>query len=91
MNYKLKEKNGKIAYLTKSGNDYVLSHTMMENANWILNNGVVDKSAIPGKNDYQIHVEINGNEYYFEGSWDDQSGFDELSKRKRRTKDIWSM
>lgn len=89
MNYKLIEKDGKVGYLTKTGKSYVLCYTPVETAMWMLHNGNVENNPLPDKPEYPIRVEINGDEYYFAGTWNEPSIFEDAPKpRKRRMKDI---
>ena len=88
-NYSLKAENGRVGYLVQQGNGYVLMHTPEESAKWMLEEGRVENMSPPEQPDYPIRVEINGNEYFFAGTWDEPSIFDERPKpRKRRPKDI---
>lgn len=66
MNYKLKNTNGKVTFLLRTGKDLVKNQMAIVSAQHIIDNGKLLKSDIDG---YPINI---GNRWYFEG---------ELSKR----------
>ena len=61
MNYKLKEVNGEVSFLLRSGEDFVKSRMTVASAQHIIDHGKVKKSDKVG---YPINV---NNQWYFEG------------------------
>lgn len=61
MNYKLKNMNGKVNFLLRSGKDLVKNQMAIASAQRIINNGNVKKSDVKG---YPINVD---DKWYFEG------------------------
>ena len=55
MNYKLKNVNGKVTFLLKTGGDFVKNQMAVASAQHIINNGTLKESDRPG---YPINVEI---------------------------------
>lgn len=83
--YKLAEKDGRVRYFMGDAKNVTGSDTRIDSAEWMLKEGKPYRSnQIEG---YPIAVECNGSTYFFEGSWDEPSIFDEPKPRKRRKKD----
>ena len=61
MNHKLKNVNGKVNFLLRSGKDFVKNQMAVASAQHIINNGKIMKSDVKG---YPINVD---NKWYFEG------------------------
>ena len=61
MNYKLKNINGKVAFLLRAGKDLVRSQMAISSAQHIIDNGELKKSEQSG---YPINVD---DKWYFEG------------------------
>ncbi len=66
MNYKLKNTNGKVTFLLRTGKDLVKNQMAIASAQHIIDNGKMLKSNVAG---YPINID---NKWYFEG---------EISKR----------
>ena len=61
MNYKLKEKDGKVEFLLRTGKDFVRNHMSVASAQHIIDGGKLMKSTKVG---YPICV---NDEWFFEG------------------------
>lgn len=61
MNYRLKNKNGNVAFLMRTGRDFVRSQMPIVSAQHIVNDGKLFKSDVEG---YPINI---NNKWYFEG------------------------
>jgi hypothetical protein len=61
MNYKLKNVNGKVNFLLKTGKDFVKNQMAVASAQHIIDNGTLKESDRPG---YPINVD---DKWYFEG------------------------
>lgn len=61
MSYKLKNVNGKVSFLLRTGKDLVKNQMAVASARHIIDNGKIKKSDIKG---YPINV---NDEWYFEG------------------------
>lgn len=61
MSYKLKTVNGKVAFLLKTGKDFVKNQMAVASAQHIIDTGEVKKSDVEG---YPINVD---NKWYFAG------------------------
>lgn len=61
MKYKLKNKNGKVNFLLKAGNDFVKNEMAVASAQHIINNGELKVSDKP---EYPINID---DKWYFEG------------------------
>lgn len=71
MNYKLKNTNGKVTFLLRTGKDLVKNQMAVASAQHIIDNGKMLKSDVKG---YPIDID---NKWYFDG---------EVSKRAASTK-----
>ncbi len=71
MNYKLKNTNGKVTFLLRTGKDLVRNQMAVASAQHIIDNGKMLKSDVEG---YPINID---NKWYFDG---------EVSKRAASTK-----
>jgi hypothetical protein len=86
MNYNLNVQNGKVGYLVQPDNSFVLMFTTEDSANWMLQNAdrVSRKTIQDQPQEYAICAEMNGKEYYFNGTWEKEpSIFDEGEKKPR--------
>ena len=72
MSYKLKTANGKVAFLLKTGKDFVKNQMAVASAQHIIDTGTMQKSDIKG---YPINVD---DKWYFAGEV-----FKELPVRRR--------
>lgn len=61
MNYRLKNTNGKVAFLLRTGKDLVKNQMAIASAQHIINHGKLMKSDVSG---YPINID---NKWYFEG------------------------
>lgn len=61
MNYKLKNTNGKVTFLLRSGKDLVKNQMAVASAQHIIDNGKMLKSDVKG---YPINID---NKWYFDG------------------------
>ena len=61
MNYKLKNTNGKVTFLLRTGKDLVKNQMAIASAQHIINHGKLMKSDVSG---YPINID---NKWYFEG------------------------
>lgn len=61
MNYKLKNVNGKVTFLLRTGKDFVRNQMAIASAQHIIDNGKLKKSNVEG---YPINVD---DKWYFEG------------------------
>lgn len=61
MNYRLKNTNGKVTFLLRTGKDLVKNQMAIASAQHIINHGKLMKSDVSG---YPINI---GNKWYFEG------------------------
>lgn len=61
MNYKLKNTNGKVTFLLRTGKDLVKNQMAIESAQHIIDHGKLLKSDVSG---YPINID---NKWYFEG------------------------
>lgn len=61
MNYRLKNTNGKVTFLLRTGKDLVKSQMAIASAQHIINHGKLMKSDVSG---YPINID---NKWYFEG------------------------
>lgn len=61
MNYKLKNANGKVTFLLRTGKDFVKNQMAIASAQHIIDNGTMMKSDVEG---YPINI---NNKWYFEG------------------------
>lgn len=61
MNYKLKNVNGKVTFLLRTGKDFVKNQMAIASAQHIIDHGKLKKSDKPG---YPINVD---DKWYFEG------------------------
>lgn len=61
MNYKLKNTNGKVNFLLRTGKDFSKNQMAIASAQHIIDNGKLMKSDVKG---YPINVD---NKWYFEG------------------------
>ena len=71
MSYKLKNVNGKVTFLLRTGKDMVQNQMSVASAQHIIDNGKIMKSDVNG---YPINID---NKWYFEG---------EVSKRATQKK-----
>lgn len=67
MNYKLKNVNGKVTFLCRTGKDLVRHQMLITAAQQIINNGKLKRSDIKG---YPINVD---DQWYFEGEYSKKS------------------
>lgn len=63
MNYKLKNTNGKVAFLYRAGKDMVKNQMTLASAQHIIDTGEISKSS---RTDYPICVD---DKWYFEGEF----------------------
>lgn len=61
MNYRLKNTNGKVTFLLRTGKDLVKNQMAIASARHIINHGKLMKSDVSG---YPINID---NKWYFEG------------------------
>lgn len=61
MNYRLKNTNGKVTFLLRTGKDLVKNQMAIASAQHIINHGKLMKSDVSG---YPINID---NKWYFEG------------------------
>lgn len=61
MNYKLKNANGKVTFLLRTGKDLVKNQMAVASAQHIIDNGKMLKSDVEG---YSINID---NKWYFDG------------------------
>lgn len=61
MKFKLKNRNGKVAFLLKSGEDFVKNEMSVASAQHIIDNGELKESD---KEDYPINID---DKWFFEG------------------------
>lgn len=61
MNYRLKNTNGKVTFLLRTGKDLVKNQIAIASAQHIINHGKLMKSDVSG---YPINID---NKWYFEG------------------------
>lgn len=61
MNYRLKNTNGKVTFLLRTGKDLVKNQMAIASAQHIINHGKLMKSDVSG---YSINID---NKWYFEG------------------------
>lgn len=86
MGYELKVIDGKVKYLCRFDNTMVGSDTKEESAKEMLSRGQPYKSDV--FKDFPIALQDNGGEYFFAGTWEDESIFAVEPKRKRKTRDV---